>query len=87
MDDITQEMGRRIDALEALVNGLAIYIAAKEAGVELNEDSKETKAFVKANLYRLSKHRLSNVGEGDGFNELVSIARIREFVAQLRTAG
>jgi hypothetical protein len=87
LDVDTQEMARRIDALEALVNGLMIYIAAKEAGIELDDDSADTKTLVKDNLYRQSKHRLSNVGEGDGFNELASIGRIQELVAQLRTAG
>ena len=78
----------RIDDLEAMVNGLMIYIAAKEAGVSLDLDSATTKAFIRANILRPKDARLRQKGvkADDGYWDALASARVRELSEKLKAA-
>ncbi|KAF0097833.1 MAG: hypothetical protein FD144_4782 [Rhodospirillaceae bacterium] len=80
----------RIDELECLVNGLMIYIAAKEAGIELDPGEPKTRDFLKSHLLRQRQHRLNRTGQTmpeDGFIDAASLSRIQHLVKALRDLG
>ena len=84
----------RIDDLEAQINGLMIYIAAKEAGVNLDLEDEKTKAFLKANPARPEKIRQSilkgvpgpHAIAGDGVWEGLAVSKIPDYVEKLKAA-
>ena len=83
-----QEILGRIDELEGLVNGLMIYIAAKEAGVELDLKEPKTRDFLKSNVMRAREYRINRGGLSmpeDGFIDGGAIARVRDLVKALRS--
>lgn len=88
-----REMANRIFDLEAQINGLMIYIAAREAGVEFDPESPDAKAFFKANVVRDFDTRQRSLPEssgspgamaGDGYWDSLAAARIPELVKKLQ---
>ena len=82
----------RIHDLEAVVNGLMIYIAAKEAGVTLDADDEKTKQFLKDNAVRpltnrekmYDKSQGAPILAGDGYWDSLAIDRIPGLVQKLK---
>lgn len=79
----------RIHDLEAVVNGLMIYIAAKEAGVTLDPESDAGKAFLKRNVVRplevrKAQYEGSVVVAADGYHDAAAIQRIPHLVQKIK---
>ncbi|SOC47104.1 hypothetical protein SAMN05892877_12711 [Rhizobium subbaraonis] len=84
----------RIDDLEAIVNGLMIYIAAKEAGINLNTEDPKTQDFLKKHVFREMKYRLTRrgvdnggqplVNAGDGYWDSLAAGKIPTLVEELK---
>ncbi|WP_139790433.1 hypothetical protein [Rhizobium rhizosphaerae] len=90
---VTQaEITGRIDELEAIVNGLMIYIAAREAGVDLDPEDPKTKEFLKKNVARPFDARLTRpvpgtgptVKSADGFWDSLAPSKIPTLVKKLK---
>lgn len=80
----------RIHDLEAVVNGLMIYIAAKEAGVTLDPKSEDGRRFIKSNVARSYETRKAMYEDGsrdlaaDGYHDSGPLQRIPDLVEKLR---
>ncbi|AYD00015.1 hypothetical protein [Neorhizobium sp. NCHU2750] len=89
-----RELTTRIFDLEAQINGLMIYIAAKEAGITLDLNDPKTKEFIKANVARdfdaraklLPPSDKPGALAGDGYWDGLAAARIPTLVAKLQAA-
>ncbi|MBP2459599.1 MULTISPECIES: hypothetical protein [unclassified Rhizobium] len=88
-----QEMANKIFELEAQINGLMIYIASKEAGVELDPESPEAKSFFKTNVMRDYDTRQRSLPPSteapsamaaDGYWDTLATARIPGLVRKLQ---
>ena len=70
----------RIDQLEAMLNGLFIYLAAKEEGVTLDLSDQKARDFIKDNVLREKQYRLKTTGQvvDDGHGEAMALSIIRD---------
>ncbi len=84
-----EDLRGRIDDLEAIVNGLMVYIAAKEIGVHLNSDDEKAKDFLRSNVMRPTSSRLKQTGAiaGDGYWDSLASGKIPELREKLQAAG
>jgi hypothetical protein len=84
-----EDLRGRIDDLEAVVNGLMIYIAAKELGGELDSESAKVKDFLKSNTARPMSSRLKQTGgvAGDGYWDGLPSGKIPSLREKLKSAG
>ena len=78
----------RIDDIEAMLNGLAIFVAAREADIKLDLEDDRTKAFIKDHLGRSTEFRLQKTGvmAGDGYMDAAAIAKAQKLVRELKDA-
>ncbi|NZD62913.1 hypothetical protein HX900_17555 [Rhizobium sp. WYCCWR 11290] len=82
----------RIHDLEAVVNGLMIYIAAKEASVSLNTSDDKTKQFLAQNVIRplAVREKMYEKGNGplvlaaDGYWDGLASERIPNLIRKLK---
>ncbi|MDV4183277.1 hypothetical protein R1521_32775 [Rhizobium brockwellii] len=82
----------RIHDLESVVNGLMIYIAAREAGVDLDTSDEKTRQFLQDNVMRpfSVRENMYEKGQGplvlaaDGYWEGLASGRIPELVQKLK---
>lgn len=78
----------RIDDLEARVNGILLYIAAREAGVEPKIDDPKFKEFVASHVTRPWDARLLQQGPkaSDGHHDAGAIGAILRYVRELKAS-
>jgi hypothetical protein len=76
----------RIDELEAKLNGIIIYLAAKETDVTLDPDDASTKQFLRDNVSRQIDTRLNKTlpRACDGYWDSYALGKIPELAEKLR---
>lgn len=82
----------RVEDLEAQLNGLMIYIAAKEADITLDADDQRTKTFLADNAVRTLARRQAEHRHppgpitlaADGYWEALATENIPEIVEKLK---
>lgn len=81
----------RLDVLEAMLNGVMIYVAALKVGITPNVDDPDFRDFVKKHVLYNDKARLKKGGPGPhttpalGFNDAAAIARIQSLVEEIQS--